>query len=143
MSGFLGSYTHQIDEKDRLSLPASFRRDGGDEPMVLVHAFPGALTLYPQRTWAEVEARLREQLRQDQRARSFVLRVTANAVEVAPDKQGRILVPRRLQEAVGIAGPTLIVGLIDRIELWSPDRFESATAGPPEEAERLMHQIFG
>lgn len=143
MSGFLGSYTHQIDEKDRLSLPSSFRREAEGEPMVLVHAFPEALTLYPQHSWAEVESRLREQLRQDPRARSIVLRVTANAAEVAIDKQGRILVPRRLQEAAGISGPTLIVGLIDRIELWNPDRFDSATAGPAEEAERFMHQIFG
>ena len=143
MGGFLGSYQHQIDEKGRLSLPAPFRRDGGDEPMVLVHAFPEALTLYPQRSWAEVEGRLREMMRLKPEARPYVLRVTANAVEVVPDKQGRILVPQRLQDAVGIAGPTLVVGAIDRIELWSPDRFASATSAPVPEAERFTHQIFG
>jgi MraZ protein len=143
VNGFLGSYQHQIDEKGRLSLPASFRREGGDEPMVLVHAFPDALTLYPQRTWAEVEARLREMLRLNPQARAYVLRVTANAVEVAPDKTGRIMVPARLQEAVGIAGPTLVVGAIDRIELWNPDRFAAATAEPVPDAASFTHQIFG
>ena len=73
MTGFLGSYQHQIDEKGRLSLPASFRRDGGEEPMVLVHAFPDALTLYPRATWIEVEARLREMLRLNPQARPYVL----------------------------------------------------------------------
>jgi MraZ protein len=72
-----------------------------------------------------------------------VLRVTANAVEVVPDKQGRILVPQRLQDAVGISGPTLEVGAIDRIELWDPERFAAATAEPPAEAARFMHEIFG
>lgn len=143
VNGFLGSYQHQIDDKGRLSLPAPFRREGGDEPMVLVHAFPDALTLYPQRTWAEVEARLREMLRLNPQARAYVLKVTANAVEVVPDKQGRIMVPARLQESVGIAGPTLIVGAIDRIELWNPERFQAATAEPVAEAERFTHQIFG
>lgn len=143
VNGFLGSYQHQIDDKGRLSLPAPFRREGGDEPMVLVHAFPDALTLYPQRTWAEVEARLREMLRLNPQARAYVLKVTANAVEVVPDKQGRINVPARLQEAVGIAGPTLVVGAIDRVELWSPERFAAATAEPVPEAERFTHQIFG
>jgi transcriptional regulator MraZ len=143
VNGFLGSYQHQIDDKGRLSLPAPFRREGGDEPMVLVHAFPDALTLYPQRTWAEVEGRLREMLRLNADARAYVLRVTANAVEVAPDRQGRILVPPRLQAAVGISGTTLVVGAIDRVELWDPARFDAATAEPVAEAAHFTHRIFG
>lgn len=143
MNGYLGSFQHQIDDKGRLSLPAHFRREAAEEPLVLVHVFADSLTLYPQRTWVDVEARLREMLRLNPQARPFVLRVTANAVEVVPDKQGRILVPARLQEAVGIRGATLVVGAIDRIELWDPDRFASATAEPVADAERFTHQIFG
>ncbi len=143
MSGYLGSYLHQIDEKGRLSLPAPFRRDSQDRPLVLVHAFPEALTLYPEPAWAEVEGRLREMLRLQPRARSYVLGVTANAVEVAPDKQGRIMVPPRLQEAVGLSGPTLVVGAIDRMELWNPDRFAATVSQPTPDAEMFMHQIFG
>jgi MraZ protein len=143
MGGYLGSFQHQIDDKGRLSLPAQFRREGADEPLVLVNVFPDSLTLYPQRTWTEVEARLREMLRLNPKARPFVLRVTANAVEVLPDKQGRILVPQRLQEAAGIRGATLVVGAIDRIELWDPERFAAATADPVDDADRFTHQIFG
>jgi MraZ protein len=143
MIGFLGSFQHQIDEKGRLSLPASFRRGSAEQPLVLVHVFPDALTLYPQQTWAEVEVRLRDAMRLQPQARPWVLRVTANALEVVPDKQGRILVPQRLQEAVGIAGSTLVVGAIDRIELWSPDRFAAVTDQAAPDAERLVHQIFG
>ncbi|HEX8903647.1 MAG TPA: division/cell wall cluster transcriptional repressor MraZ, partial [Longimicrobiaceae bacterium] len=62
-------------------------------------------------------------------------------VEVVPDKQGRILVPQRMQDAVGIAGPTLVVGVIDRIELWNPERFaETTSAAAPDET--FTHQIF-
>jgi MraZ protein len=141
MSGYLGSFQHQIDEKGRLSLPAQFRK-GEEQTLVLVHVFPDALTLYPERTWKQVEERLREMMRLQPSARPFLLRVTANAVEVVPDKQGRILVPPRLQEAVGIAGPALVVGAIDRIELWSPERFAAATAAPVDDADRFTHQIF-
>jgi MraZ protein len=143
MSGFLGSYQHQIDEKGRLSLPASFRRDGGEEPLVLVHVNPDSLTLFPRDVWSEMEARLREMLRRNRNARPYVLKVTANAVEVVPDKQGRILVPQRMQREVGIAGPTLIVGALDRIELWSPERFEALTAEAVPDSELLAHEIFG
>lgn len=143
MSGFLGSFQHQIDDKGRLSLPAPFRRGVGEQPLVLVQVFPDALTLYPEAAWADVEVRLREAMRLQPQARPWVLRVTASALEVVPDKQGRILVPQRMQEAVGIAGPTLVVGAIDRIELWNPERFADTTAGAAPDAERLVHQIFG
>ena len=142
MSGYLGSFQHQIDEKGRLSLPAQFRRESGEQPLVLVHVFPESLTLYPQDTWEGVEVRLREAMRGSPANRAWALRVTANAVEVVPDKQGRILVPQRMQDAVGITGPTLVVGAIDRIELWNPDRFTAATA-PADQAETVTYQIFG
>ncbi len=142
MSGFLGSYLHQIDDKGRLNLPAPFRRDHPDRPLVLVHVFENALTLYPEPAWMEVENRLRELLRLQPQARSYVLGVTANAVEVVPDRQGRILVPQRLQDAVGIRGATLVVGAIDRIELWDPERFEAAVPARSEDFDRFTQQIF-
>lgn len=140
MSGYLGSFQHQIDEKGRLSLPAQFRREAEGQPLVLVHVFPPNLTLFPQDTWAEMEQRLREAMRSSPESRARAVRITANAVEVAPDKQGRILVPQRMQDAVGIAGPTLVVGAIDRIELWNPDRFAAGAADAPD--ENFTHQIF-
>jgi MraZ protein len=143
MSGYLGSYLHTMDDKGRLSLPSSFRKGSLERPLVLVHVFPDALTLYPEESWGEVEKRLRDLLRLQPDARPFVLRVTANAVEVTPDKAGRILVPQRLQDAVGISGSTLVVGAIDRMELWNPDRFAAVTGPAAPDAERFLHQVFG
>lgn len=144
MSGYLGSFQHQIDEKGRLSLPAQFRRESGEQTLVLVHVFPDSLTLYPQEAWKQVEERLRGMMRSSPQARAHVLRVTANAVEVSPDKQGRILVPQRMQDAVGITGPTLVVGALDYIELWSPERFHATAeqAEPVPDMGTVMHQIF-
>lgn len=143
MAGFLGSFQHQIDEKGRLSLPAQFRRENPDQTLVLAHVTPDSLTLYPESTWAEVQERLREAMRKNPAARPGLLKITANAVEVVPDRQGRILVPQRLADKVGIAGPTLIVGAVDRIELFDPDRFEATTSAALPDAEALTHQIFG
>lgn len=143
MSGLLGSYLHQIDEKGRVSLPAAFRREAADRPMVLVQVHPEALTLYPAEAWEEVEARLREVMRLQPGSRTWVLGVTANATEVVPDKQGRILVPQRLMSAVGLEGSALLVGVIDRVEIWSPSRFEEQVNGSAAELERFTHQVFG
>lgn len=142
MTGFIGSYTHQIDEKGRLSLPSPLRREG-KEPLVLVHVNPDSLTLFPRSVWGEMEQRLREMLRRNPKARPYVLKVTANAVEATPDNQGRILVPARMQKEVGITGPTLIVGAIDRIELWNPETFDALTSEAVPDQDLLAHEIFG
>jgi MraZ protein len=143
MSGFLGSYLHQIDEKGRLNLPAAFRREGADSPLILLQVHADSLSLYPAAAWAGVEERLRELLRRQPEARAYVLGITANAAEVVPDKQGRIPLPPRLREAVGIAGPALVVGLLDRIEIWDPNRFSAAVTERTPEFDRFAHQIFG
>lgn len=142
MSGFLGSHVHQVDEKGRLSLPASFRRGVTDGPLVVVQVHESALTLYPEETWREVEARLLELLRRQPESRHYVLGITANAVEVVPDKQGRILVPQRLLQAIGVEESVLLVGVIDRIEAWNPGRFETAVADRRPEFDRFAAQVF-
>ena len=142
MSGFLGSYVHQVDEKGRLSLPASFRRGVTEGPLVVVQVHDGALTLYPEATWVEVEARLIELLRRQPEARPYILGITSAAAEVVPDKQGRILIPQRLMNAVGLSDAALLVGVIDRIEVWDPARFETTVSERKPEFERFASQVF-
>jgi MraZ protein len=142
MSGFLGSYVHQVDAKGRLSLPASFRRGATDGPLVVVQVHERALTLYPEETWRGVEERLLDLLRRQPESRPYVLGITANAVEVVPDKQGRILVPQRLLNVVGLEESALLVGVIDRIEVWDPVQFESTVGERKPEFERFAAQVF-
>jgi len=142
LSGFLGSYVHQVDAKGRLSLPAPFRRGATEGPMVVVQVHERALTLYPEATWRGVEERLLELLRRQPESRPYVLGITANAVEVVPDKQGRILVPQRLLHAVGLEESALLVGVIDRIEVWDPGQFEATVSERKPEFDRFAAQVF-
>jgi len=142
MSGFLGSYVHQLDAKGRLSLPASFRRGATEKPLVVVQVHELALTLYPEETWQRVEERLLELLRRQPESRPYVLGITANAVEVVPDRQGRILIPQRLSTSIGLGESAMLVGVIDRIEVWDPSRFEAAVGNRRPEYERFAAQIF-
>lgn len=138
---YLGSYTYQLDEKGRVSLPAAFRRDARDQRFVMVQAYPPALALYPEAEWVGVEERLRELLRLQPASRPYVLSVMAGAVEVVPDAQGRILIPQRLQEAASLKGQALLVGAIDKIEIWNPADFEAALEGASDFAA-YAPQIF-
>ncbi len=139
---FLGSFVYKLDGKGRVSLPAAFRREAPDQAFVLVQAYPPALALYPESAWEEVEDRLRELLRHQPESRMYVLSVMSNAEEVTPDSQGRILIPARLQAAAGLAGEVLLVGSIDKVELWNPDQFESAIEEGAGRFEQFAPQIF-
>lgn len=141
MSGFLGSYRHSLDAKGRVSLPAPFRREGG-ESFVLIRFHPDALTLYPTGAWREVEKELREMLERRPDFRPWVLRVTGNAQHASLDGQGRILIPDRLREEVDLEDEALIVGALDKIEIWDPQTFEERTEGTDEEFEELAASIF-
>ena len=142
MSTFLGSYTHTLDEKGRVSLPASFRREAEDQRFVLIQVYAPALALYPESAWRDVEARLRNLMRDDPDARMWVASVLSKGVEVVPDSQGRILIPAKLQEAAGLDGQVHMVGMVDKVELWNPSDFESALTEKEEKFRNLAGQIF-
>jgi MraZ protein len=71
--------------------------------------------------------------------------VLANAVEVTPDGQGRILIPATLREQAKLNGQVQMIGAIDRIEIWNPAEFQQATASAASSGEfaRFLPQIFG
>ena len=144
MGGYLGSYLYQVDEKGRVTMPAPFRR-GQSDSFVLVQFHGDALTLIPNENWRDVEGGLREMLKRKPDARHFLLRLTANAHEVTPDKQGRILIPERLRTSAGIGTEVQIVGAFDKIEIWDPKRFRDAMSRSDEIADewsRLAAEIF-
>jgi MraZ protein len=139
---FLGSYVYQLDDKGRVALPAAFRREAGEQRFVLLQAYRPSLSLYPEAAWAGVEERLQDLLKHSPEARSYVLSVTASAQEVVPDSQGRILIPTRLQEQAELDSQALLVGAIDKIEIWNPSRFEATIREDAARFDRFGPQIF-
>ena len=138
---FLGSYVHQLDEKGRLSLPAQFRREGGEQRFILIAPYPPSLALYPEVEWMGVEERLQDMMR-DPAGRKWVLRVMSNATEVVPDSQGRILIPQSLREAAGLEGQAMLVGAINKVEIWNPVTFEAETQVDASGFENQLTSIF-
>ena len=143
MSGFVGQYEHQMDEKGRVSLPAAFRRAADAARFVLLQWEPDYLTLFTTSKWVEVQNRLLDFRRGDQEAWNQVRMIVSRAVEVSLDNQGRILLPAPLQAAAGLSSTVLLSGNIDRVELWSPDRYKQLVQDKAAGLEELAHRIFG
>jgi len=132
-----------MDEKGRVSLPSAFRREADGDRFVMLQWEPDYLTLFPAVKWAEVQERLLEYRRSEPQAWNRVRLIVSNAVEVAPDKQGRILVPASLQAAAGLSGTVLLSGNIDRVELWSPATYREAVQEKAGDLQQFAHKLFG
>ena len=145
MNRFIGRFVHQLDEKGRVSLPAQFRRGLDANSFVLMQVQTDALTLYPPETWASVQEKLVEMRQRLPGARHFILGRISNAHDVTPDKQGRILIPEHLRKLAGLESEVLILGAIDRIEIWDPARFQkSIESGPDDEGlGQIAASVFG
>ena len=98
----LGTYSHALDEKGRVVLPAKFRRDL-EEGAVLTKGEDGCLELFPNETWAEeVKEILKDDRRKIEVRRRRRLRF-GEAHPITPDKQGRIAIPQELRDFAGMA----------------------------------------
>ena len=142
MTGFLGSFLHQLDEKGRLALPAQFRRNAEGGEFVLIRSYETALFLYPAQAWSDVSQELHELWDKNPRSRHFVRNITSRAQQTVPDNQGRILIPAHLQREAQFEREVLIVGTLHKIELWNPQLFERATAEAETEFEQFARQII-
>jgi MraZ protein len=121
---FLGRYSHTIDDKGRLAIPARFRDlFGGDA--VLTRGIDPCLTLYPMPAWRPLADKVSSLSISDPDARTFRRMVFAEATVVQFDRQGRILLPPELREYAGLERDAVVVGVNTYVEIWSPVAWSS------------------
>ena len=130
MARFFGRYEHSLDPKGRVILPAKFRAafDAG-----------GFLTQYHDRCLAlwtpdefETQMRSMQESQELGREQRNLARVWASgSAEIDVDKQGRMPIPQHLREFARLDGDVLVIGAIDRVELWSPAQW-AAKVEPSE-----------
>jgi MraZ protein len=117
---FLGEATHTIDSKGRLTIPARYR-GALAAGLVVTRGFDQNLMLFPLDGWQELAARITQRPLADDDMRAFRRRVFSGAVDLVPDRQGRILLPPYLRNFAGMNGEVVIAGMYDYLELWSAD----------------------
>ena len=124
---FKGEYSHTIDEKGRLIIPAKFREELGNE-FVVTKGLDGCLFGYNNSEWEIFEGKLRALPLTNKDARAFQRYMLAGAASVEIDKQGRILLPQNLRTFAGLEKDVVLIGVAGRIEIWNKDIYEKASA---------------
>jgi len=123
---FIGEYEDvPVDPKGRLIFPAAFRKGLplGVSSLIVAQWFDGCLASFDPASWQSVIQRLRELQVGQKRHRQFIRKVAGLAAEVKIDRQGRALIPRKHLDMAGIADRATLVGVVDRVEIWNPDRY--------------------
>ena len=138
---FVGTFEHSLDGKGRIVLPATFRNELAGRG--IVSQYENCLGVWTEEGFGEVARRLQDKVREGMTTHNAVRAFAANAVQVEPDTQGRILLPPRLREFAALDKDAVIIGAIDRIEIWNPAEFQAATSAASDEFAQFLPQIFG
>lgn len=123
--GFLGEFEHNIDQKNRVFIPAKFREALGESFTLCCAPEEKCLFVYTDERWEELSREVSagsNTLEARQRQRRFF----RGSQTVEPDKQGRITIPQRLCDYAGITREVVIFGADTRVELWDREAFERA-----------------
>ena len=124
---FTGEYSNTLDFKNRVNIPAKFRKaldPINDRTFVITRGFDPCLALYPISEWNIVEQQLASLSSIRNRNREFVRSIVRYASYVQYDRQGRIIIPDNLKVYACIDREVSIIGMISKIELWSPENIK-------------------
>jgi MraZ protein len=126
---FSGKYYYTVDPKGRVMIPSPFREiistNYSTKLYITNDLFDKCLHVYPQEEWIKLEEKVRPLPKTLDEVKFFMRRVIASAQEVELDKQGRILVPAAHREDAGLNSDIVIVGQIDKIELWDRKEWDA------------------
>ncbi len=121
---FLGEYIHTIDSKGRLTIPARFRGELA-AGLVVTRGFDQNLMIFPLDGWQELAERILNRPLGDADVRVFRRRVFSGAVDLTPDRQGRIVVPPYLRNFAKISSEVVVAGMYNYVEVWDTNDWQA------------------
>ena len=120
---FQGEYQHGLDTKGRLILPVRIREELGTQ-FVLTKGLDGCLFIFTPSAWMDFSDKLNQLPTSSKEARKLKRYFIGSSIECETDKQGRFLIPPVLRNFAEIYKEVTILGVSDKIEIWSTERYE-------------------
>lgn len=117
---FLGEFSHSLDSKGRLTIPAKFRDQLAPGLVVTRSPLDRCLLVMPRNKWEEISAKISALPLADPRSALLRRAIFSAAEDFVPDKQGRILISQRLRDYAQIETDIVVAGVNTFLELWNP-----------------------
>ncbi len=114
----LGEFKHNLDSKNRLTIPAKLRMELGEKP-VLTRGLDGCLFIYPNRDWQLFMEKMNNLPLGQKRARDFKRFMLSGASDIEIDEMGRVLIADSLKKYAQLQKEVVVVGVGDRVEIWA------------------------
>jgi MraZ protein len=135
---FTGKYTHSVDAKNRVNIPARFRKVLAEANISEVVISKGIdsnhIDVYPLPKWIAIREKITASMQLVNRThRNFLRQITQNATHCSLDSQGRIMLTPGLMDIAGIkkGGNVEFIGLLDFMEIWDPDELNKHEENTP------------
>ena len=119
---FIGSYSHSVDDKGRLIMPARFR-EGLCGSLHITIGLDDCLVVYNDKEWNALAKKINDLPFTNKAARHLSRSFLGNSAEIELDKQGRILIAQNLRELAGIGRDVVLIGIGEQIEIWDRDKW--------------------
>lgn len=139
---FIGEYRHTFDAKNRISLPAKFRKELGAS-VIVTRGLDKCLFVYPKASWKREAAKIAEHSSGNAAGRGLARLMLAGASEADVDSAGRILVPDYLKSFAGLGDKGVIAGVSDRVEVWDEEAWTTYTASIERDADAFAEKLAG
>jgi MraZ protein len=146
MAGFCGEYECKVDEKGRIMLPSSLKKQVPQEALdhfMINRGFEHYLALYPMNEWELIKKKIGRLNLYIQKNRNFVRYFFRGATEVTLDNNSRILLTKSLMEYAKIEKEVIMLGFLDHIEIWSKPVYTEWLNNEPEDYARLAEEVMG
>jgi MraZ protein len=138
---FLGTHTPKLDDKGRLILPAKFRDELADG-LVITRFQERCLAIWPISVFDEMTKTVRSASSSQQDVRDYQRMIASGASDEIPDKQGRITIPPHLRSYAGLDKDCVVVGAMERVEVWNADAWERYSAEKEPAFAELNQDLF-
>ncbi len=137
---FLGEYLHTFDSKNRISLPAKFRKGLG-RAVILTRGLDRCIYIYPREAWEREAARYAREASGNAARRGLARLFLAGSFETAADSAGRVLVPDHLRAYALLKGKAVVAGVAERVEIWDASAWKRYTRAIERDAERFAETV--
>lgn len=136
----IGEYTHTLDPKKRLSVPAKWRKELGKK-VVVTRGLDNCLFVYPMKAWERISEKIGELPMGQADTRGFNRFFLSGAVETEVDSAGRILVPDFLKTFANLKSKVVLAGIHDRVEIWDEKSWGAYKARIEKQADTLAEKL--